>query len=528
MTMRILIAENIAEEGIQYLNSQSLDVTVNTKLTREELLKIIPEYDALIVRSVTKVNEELYEHAKNLKVVGRAGNGVDNIELSGATERGIIVVNTPDANTVSAAEHTIALMLSMSRNIPRANQHIKSKLWDRSLFRGVELMGKTLGIIGLGRIGTMVATRMQSFGMEVIAYDPYIRNDKFERLGIKKAEQLDELLKASDFISVHTPKTPETIGIINAGSFKIVKPGVRVVNCARGGIIDEAALNEALLSGIVAGAAIDVLKDEPHPISPLLDLDTTVITPHLGADTFEAQKNVGETVAKEVFEALSGKLVANAVNLPTLSQQELEHMKPYLTLIERMGKLYHQIHREAVDKIEFTYKGEFSHRNTDPYVLAFVKGLYETVLDTPVTYVNARLLAESRGVSISESRVTSNDNYTSSIKIVLHSKDTSFELEGALFGKGEPRIVSLNGYPVDMVPRGNMLMIENNDSPGMIGKIGLALGNKGINISTMNVSLSREKSPALMLLTVDDTVSTDVLDEIQGQEGILKAWALKI
>lgn len=526
--MRILITENIAEEGIQFLKSKSLDVTVDYTLSREELLKVIPEYDALIVRSVTKVNEELYEHAKNLKVVGRAGNGVDNIELSGATERGIIVVNTPDANTVSAAEHTIALMLSMSRNIPRANQHIKSKQWDRTLFRGVELMGKTLGVVGLGRIGTMVATRMQSFGMTVVAYDPYILNDKFDRLGIQKMEQLDDLLRVSDFITVHTPKTKETIGIINENSFKLVKKGVRVINCARGGIIDEAALYNALTEGIVAGAAIDVLKDEPHPISPLLDLDATVITPHLGADTFEAQKNVGETVAIEVYEALKGKLVANAVNLPTLSQQELEHMKPYLTLVERMGKFYHQIYREAVESIEFTYKGDFSHKNTDPFILAFVKGLYETILDTPVTYVNARLLAEGRGVSISERRVSASDDYTSSVKVSIRSRNENFSIEGALFGKGESRIVTINDYPVDIAPKGNMLMIENNDSPGMIGKIGLLLGSENINISTMNVSLSKTKSPALMLLTVDRAVEDEALNTIQNQEGILKAWSLKI
>ncbi|GAU78078.1 phosphoglycerate dehydrogenase [Fusibacter sp. 3D3] len=526
--MKILVTENIADEGIAFLKAQNMDVTVNYTLTREALLSSISEYDALIVRSVTKVNEELYAHAKNLKVVGRAGNGVDNIELAGATERGIIVVNTPDANTVSAAEHTIALMLSMARNIPRANQHIKSKQWDRTLFRGVELKGKTLGIIGLGRIGTMVATRMQAFGMAVVAYDPYIRSDKFEKLGVEKMEQLSDLLVKSDFISVHTPKTKETIGIINAESFKLVKRGVRVVNCARGGIIDEAALYDALTQGIVAGAAIDVLKDEPHPISPLLDLESTVITPHLGADTFEAQKNVGESVAIEVFEALKGKLVANAVNLPTLSQQELEHMKPYLTLLERMGKIYHQIHHDAVERIVFTYKGDFTHRNTDPFVLAFIKGLYETVLDTPVTYVNAKLIAENRGVTVSESRVSTTDDFNSSIKIEIHSKNQTFEMEGALFGKNDPRIVSINSYPMDITPKGNMLMIENNDSPGMIGTIGLLLGQNNINISTMNVSLSKTHKPALMLLTIDLPVQDDVLRQIQNQKGILKAWALKI
>lgn len=526
--MKILITEKIANEGIEFLKSKKMDVTVDFNLSREELLKCIGEYDALIVRSVTKVNEELYSHAKNLKVVGRAGNGVDNIELSGATERGIIVVNTPDANTVSAAEHTIALMLSMSRHIPRANAHIKSKKWDRSLFQGVEFMGKTLGIVGLGRIGTMVATRMQAFGMNVVAYDPYINADKFDKFNVKRSNNLDELLTTSDFISVHTPKTKETLGMINDDSFKKVKKGVRIVNCARGGIIDEAALYEAITNGIVAGAAIDVLKDEPHPISPLLELEETVITPHLGADTIEAQKNVGETVAIEVYEALNGKLVANAVNLPTLSAHELEQMKPFLTLVERMGKLYHQIHNEAAESIEFIYKGELSHHTTEPLVLSFIKGLYETVLDTPVTYVNARMLAENRGIALSERRVSTSDDYSNAVAIRLKNRNDVFEIEGAVLGKGEPRIVAINNYSMDIVPKGNMLLIENNDSPGMIGAIGQILGQNNINISTMNVSLSQTHKPALMLLTVDQSVNDHILFDIQQHQGILKAWSLKI
>ncbi|MDF1618537.1 phosphoglycerate dehydrogenase [Petrocella sp. FN5] len=526
--MNILVAEKIADEGIEFLKSKGMNVTVDYGLTREALLKSIGDYDALIVRSVTKVNEELYQQAKKLKVVGRAGNGVDNIELSGATERGIIVVNTPDANTVSAAEHTIALMLSLSRNIPRADAHIKSRQWDRTLFQGVELMGKTLGVIGLGRIGTMVATRMQSFGMDVIAYDPYINADKFERFNVTRANTLDELLDLSDFISVHTPKTKETLGMINENAFKRVKKEVRIINCARGGIVDEEALYKAIKEGTVAGAAIDVLKDEPHPISPLLDLEETIITPHLGADTIEAQKNVGETIAIEVYEALKGKLIANAVNLPSLSVNELEQMKPFLTLVERMGKLYHQIHKEVAKTIEFIYKGELSHHSTEPLVLSFIKGLYETVLDTPVTYVNARILAENRGIAISERRVSTSDEYSNSIAIKLHSKNEIFEIEGTVLGKGEPRIVAINNYSIDIVPKGNMLLIENNDSPGMIGAIGHILGQNKINISTMNVSLSQTHKSAMMLLTVDQTINDDVLFEIQQHPGILKAWSLKI
>jgi len=526
--MKILIAEHIAEEGIDFLKKAGFDVDTKFKMPREALLACIGEYDALIIRSVTKVNEELYEHATRLKVVGRAGNGVDNIEMEGATKRGIIVVNTPDANTVSAAEHTIALMLSLCRNIPRANAHIKSKQWDRTLFRGVELMNKTLGIVGLGRIGSMVATRMQSFGMNVIAYDPYIRKDRFDQLNVTRIENLQDLVRQCDILSVHTPKTKETLGIIGEEEFNHCKQTLRVVNCARGGIIDEEALLNALNEGKVAGAAIDVLKDEPHPISPLLDLDKTVITPHLGADTYEAQKNVGEAVALQVFEALQGKLVANAVNLPSLKVQELEALHPYLQLSECVGKIYHQIQHDAVQKIELIYKGEIAKMDISTCTLAFLKGLYEIILEDSVNYVNARYIAESRGVTITEGSENISGNYASSLAVKIHTAKNTFTLEGALFAKSEPRIVDINGYPFDVTPKGNMLLIENIDKPGMIGKIGLTLGDEAINISTMNVSLSERHPNAIMFLTVDAPVSETSLNVIRSTDGIQNAWSLKI
>ena len=526
--MKILIAEHIAEEGIAFLKKAGFDVDTKFKMPREDLLACVGEYDAIIVRSVTKVNEELYNHAKQLKVVGRAGNGVDNIEMDGATKRGIIVVNTPDANTVSAAEHTIALMLSLCRNIPRANAHIKSKEWDRTLFRGVELMNKTLGIVGLGRIGSMVATRMQSFGMNVIAYDPYIRKERFDQLNVTRIEDLKDLVRQCDILSVHTPKTKETLGIIGEEEFNLCKSTLRIVNCARGGIVDEAALLIALNEGKVAGAAIDVLKDEPHPISPLLDLDTTVITPHLGADTYEAQKNVGEAVALQVFEALQGKLVANAVNLPSLKAQELEALHPYLQLSECVGKIYHQIQHDAVQKIELVYKGEIGKMDISTCTLAFLKGLYEIILEDSVNYVNARYIAESRGVTITEGSESISGNYASSLAVKIHTAKNTFTLEGALFAKSEPRIVDINGYTFDVTPKGNMLLIENLDRPGMIGKIGLALGDEAINISTMNVSLSEKHPNAMMFLTVDAPVSEASLNVIRSTDGIQNAWSLKI
>jgi D-3-phosphoglycerate dehydrogenase len=398
--MKILVAEKIAQEGIDLLVQEGMEVDVEIKLTRQELLERVGAYDAVIVRSVTKVNEELYTHAKNLKVVGRAGNGVDNIEMKGATERGIIVVNTPDSNTVSAAEHTIGLMISSCRNIPQANTQIKARNWDRSPFRGMELMGKTLGVIGLGRIGTMVAIRMQSFGMKVIAFDPYISDERFEQLEVEKMEDLKSLMMQSDVVTIHTPKTEETFGMVGREEFKVAKKGVRMVNCARGGLYDEDALAEAIKEGIVASAALDVLVHEPDPTSPLLDFPNTVLTPHLGADTFEAQRNVGLTVAQEVVKALNGEMVPNAVNMPSLKHHELEAMKTYLEMGEILGKIYHQFNKDPIKKIEIVYSGAAAEMETAAVTLAVLKGTFETILMERVNYVNARLIAEARGVVV--------------------------------------------------------------------------------------------------------------------------------
>jgi D-3-phosphoglycerate dehydrogenase len=525
--MKVLIAEKIAEEGISFLKGKGVDVTIGYDLSREDLLDVISQYDGLIVRSVTKVDEALYEKGTQLKVIGRAGNGVDNIQMEGATKRGIIIVNTPDANTVSAAEHTIALMLSMSRHVPLANESIKNKVWDRSPFRGVELKGKTLGIIGLGRIGTMVAKRMAAFEMQVIAYDPYIPAEQFEKAGVKAYQNLDELVAISDFISVHTPKTAETTGIINKSHFAIAKKGLRIVNCARGGIIDEKALYEAIQIGIVAGAAIDVLKDEPHAISPLLDLKETVITPHLGADTVEAQKNVGETVAVEVYEALCGQLVTNAVNLPSLSAHDLKRIRPYLTLAEMLGAFYHQMNKAPVQKVEIIYKGDASELKTDLLLSAFIKGLYRDVLSDGVNYVNARHIASSRGVQILEGKESKLGDYHHAIEATLSTDDGQFKIEGALFGKDEPRVVSLNGYSFDLFPTGPMLLVENIDRPGMIGKIGEILGRAEVNIATMNVSLNRTKRAAMMLLKIDQPITSQAMKELKEADGITRVWPLQ-
>ena len=520
--MKILVAETIAEKGIARLIQEGATVDVETSLTRQELLERIEGYDAIIVRSVTKINEEFYQRATKLKVVGRAGNGVDNIQMEGATKRGIIVVNTPESNTVSAAEHTIGLLIASSRNIPQANARIKGRTWDRSNLKGVELLDKTVGIVGLGRIGALVATRLKSFGMHVIGYDPYINDARFKKLGVEKKENVEEVMKEADFITVHTPKTGETFGMIGKEQFKLAKKGLRVVNCARGGIIDEQALIEALKANIVASAGIDVLVDEPNPISPLLDFDNVIVTPHIGADTVEAQDNVGITVAQEVLSALKGEMVPNAVNLPTIPAQDLEVLKAYLKLGETLGKLYYQLEKAAVEKIEIVYSGEVVALETSVITLAILKGIFEPILKEKVNYVNASVIANSRGVVVTESKESILDNYLTLIKIKISSQNKEFTISGTVFGKGELRIVEVDGYEFDVNPTPYMLVVENIDKPGVVGQIGTLLGVSRVNIATMQLGRNFENNRAMMVLAIDSEVSKETLQFISGVEGIVK------
>lgn len=526
--MKILVSETISEKGVEKLLAEGFEVDVNTKLSRDELLKVIPGYDAIIVRSVTKVNEEFYQHAVKLKVVGRAGNGVDNIDMEGATKRGIIVVNTPDSNVVSAAEHSIGLLLASCRNIPKAHARLQKRVWDRSNLKGMELLDKTVGIVGLGRIGSLVATRLKAFGMRVIAYDPYISEARFKKFGVERKEQLLDLVKEADVITVHTPKTEETLGMIGKEEFKAAKKGLRVVNCARGGIIDEDALEAALKEGIVASAGIDVLVGEPNPTSPLLDFDNVVITPHLGADTVEAQDNVGITVAEEVISALRGEMVPNAVNLPTIQSQDLEVIKPYLQLGEIMGKTYYQIEKEAVEKVEIMYNGEVAQLETSMISLAVLKGLFEPVVKEKVNYVNASLIAQNMGVVVAEAKESSVDNYLTLLRVKVSSKNKVFTISGTVFGKGEIRIVELNGYEMDVKPNTYMLFVENEDKPGIVGQIGTLLGVSKVNIAEMQLGRASANQRALMVLAVDSEVSKETLQFIGGVEGVYKVRFVKI
>lgn len=525
--MKVLVAEKIADEGVEKLREAGLDVTFNPKITREELLDCISQYDALVVRSVTKVNEELYSNATNLKVVGRAGNGVDNIEMEGASKRGIIVVNTPDANTVTTAEHTIGLLLSSNRKVPQADAMIRRHEWDRTKFKGKELSGKTLGIIGLGRIGSMVATRMKAFNMKVIAYDPYISDERFDRFGVEKKNTLQELMKEVDFLSIHTPKTQETLGMVDTDMFAMAKPGLRVVNCARGGLYNEDALYQALKSGQVATAAIDVLKDEPNLTSPLLELDNVVFTPHLGADTFEAQTNVGLSVAEEVINVLKGNIVPNAVNLPTLGADEMEGLFDYLKLGERLGNLYFGIWKDPVESIQIYFEGDAVNFNEKTVTLAVLKGVFEPAMSGRVNYVNAGVIAEEQGVAIGTVKKQDNARFNNLLKVKIKGQKETHVFAGMVAGPNEIRINRVDNFFFDIKPTENMIFIINEDKPGRIGEVGDVIGDLGINIGAMQCAPDSD-GKAMILLSVDRPLSDAELTKFMEIPGILNARFVKL
>lgn len=518
---RVIVSERIAEEGLDLLRTE-LDVDFRDGISREELLNIIDQYDALIVRSVTKVDEELVSRgAPRLKVVGRAGNGIDNIQVDACTRHGVIVANTPDSNTISAAEQTIALLLSSARKTAWANNFLKGGTWDRKPFRGVELYGKTVGIVGLGRIGSMVATRLKSFNMRVIAYDPYIADERFERFGAEKMNTLEELVSQSDFITVHTPKTEETYHMINDEMFRIAREGVRVVNCARGGIIKESALLEGLKSGKVASAGMDVFEKEPAIGNPLFEFENVVCTPHLGADTHEAQRRVGETIAEQVMKALKGEIVPNLVNLPSMLSEELNYLKPYIALAEKMGSFYYQLEKAPLSRVELTYSGPLTQNDTEILTVAFLKGLFEPVLWNKVNYVNARLMAHDRGVKVFETKQEqSSRRYKNVISVSIFSQGSELHLAGTVSRARDPLLVEINGYETETNLDGYVIMVQNEDRPRVIGPFATMLGDEGVNIASMKVARQSKGEMAIMLVNVDNKVEDEVLERLGQVDGI--------
>jgi len=518
--MKVLISDALSEEGIQILKEAGLEVIYKPGLPPEELKKEIAEVDALIIRSGTKVTREIIEAAKNLKVIGRAGTGLDNVDLQAANERGIVVMNVPGGNTLSAAEHTLALLFALARRIPQANASVKSGKWERKKFMGVELNGKVLGIIGLGRIGSIVAERALCLKMKVLAYDPFVTPEMASKKGVELVS-LDELLANSDFITIHTPLTKETYHLLNKEAFEKMKDGVYIINCARGGIIDEEALYEAIVSGKVAGAALDVFEQEPVPPDhKLLKLEQVIATPHLGASTVEAQKVVAVEIAKQVVDYLLHGIVRNAVNVPSISAEALQTLKPVLNLAEKLGLMAAQLAEGPIKEVEITYKGELANLDTKPLTLALVKGLLTPSLKEDVNYVNALFRAKERNIKILESKTEETEDFTSLISVKLKHTEGEALVEGTLFGKKEPRIVRINGFRLDALPEGHMLYIFNEDKPGVIGKIGTILGKHNLNISRMYVGQDPMKKRNVILLSLDTPPTTEALEELRNEKSV--------
>ena len=526
---KVIISEKMDDCGIELLK-QHFDVDVEVGISREDLLAKIPEYDALIVRSVTDVNAELMDKGTKLKIVGRAGNGTDNIKVEEATKRGIIVCNTPESNTISAGELAIGLMLDGARDISYADKHLKAGNWDRNKFEGTELYNKTLGIIGLGKIGSIVANRMKAFGMDLIAYDPYITDSRFERFGCKKANTLDELLAVSDIITVHTPKTSETNKMISDAQIEKMKDGVRLVNAARGSIIDEEAAYRGLKSGKIASFGLDVHSVEPRHESPLYEFNNVTVTPHIGANTKDAQKNVGKVIAEQVIAGLKGEIVSTAVNLPVVDSEDLKIIKPFVELSEKLGKFYYQLNKEKVQKVEVTYWGELSKYETSLIGLGFLKGLLTPIKDSQVNYINAKVITEELGIAFVENTCSDSfNNFSSLIKIkIKNEKNEQFTLSGTLAANGEGRLVEFNGFEIDVTPYEHILYIQNYDVPGVIGEVGTLVGESGVNVATMHVGRQIKGDKAIMLLNIDNDLSEEILTKFSNSKNILSAKIINL
>ncbi|MHB1043743.1 MAG: phosphoglycerate dehydrogenase [Eubacteriales bacterium] len=518
---KVLVMDGIAEDGLTALRREpEIDVVIGSKMTENELIEVIGDYDGMIVRSATKVTARVIEHASKMKVIGRAGVGVDNIDLAAATAKGILVVNAPGGNTMAAAEHTMAMMLALARRIPQAYASLQAGKWDKKAFMGVELRGKVLGVIGLGRIGSTVARRAQGMEMKVIAYDPYITEEKAELLDIKLLP-VEDVFRQADFITVHIPMTKETRYIVGKSAFPLMKDGVRIVNCARGGVIDEEALYEAMKSGKVAGAALDVFEKEPNTESPLYEFENFIPTPHLGASTIEAQLSVAVDVSESIVAALKGEFVKNTVNIPSLTVQALKIVKPFLSLAEKMGKFAAQVIRGRVNKLEIAYSGDLANQEVTPITTSLIKGFLDTILQETVNFVNASVMAKNRGIQIVQRQAVEEGDYANLINVTVTSNKEEISIGGTIFGGVDARLVSIDGYHVDAVPEGHMLYVPHMDRPRIIGPVGNLIGAHDINISSMQVGRKVVGGRAVMLLNVDASVPQETLDEITKINGVL-------
>ncbi len=525
---RVLISDKLSDEGVTLLEAApGIEVDHRGGIDADELRRILPDYDGLIIRSGTKVTSDLLEATDRLRVIGRAGIGVDNIDLASATSRGVIVMNTPEGNAVTTAEHAISLMTALARRIPQATQSMKQGLWEKSRFRGLELFNQVLGVIGLGNIGAIVADRARGLRMRVVAADPLVSEERAQRLGVDLVS-LDELLASSDVISCHVPLTKETRGLIGPAAFAKMKDGVLIVNAARGGVVDEAALLAAIESGKCAGAALDVFETEPPaPDHPLLARDEVICTPHLGAATAQAQLNVAIAVAEQVRDFLLDGVVRNAVNLPSVSADELEELRPYIGLGEKIGLFLGQC-AESIDEIDVEYAGAMAELNVQPVTLAVLKGVLSPRLGASVNFVNAPHLAQQRGIRVVESKASNSEDFVSLLAVRVRGGGDECRVAGTLFGHTQPRIVRVDDFALEAVPAGPSLLIHNDDRPGVVGHIGTLLAEAGINISRMQLGLNQSGTEAVQLLNIDPAPTPEVAEAVRNIPGVTRVYVLDL
>lgn len=521
--MKVLITDKINKVAADYIDD-GIEVEFLPTMPEDELAEKIKEYDALLIRSQTKVTKKILEGADKLKIIGRAGVGVDNIDLDAATEKGVVVVNSPEGNTTAAAEHTVAMMMSMARHIPDANCSMKEGKWERSKFTGIELFKKTLGIIGLGKIGSRVAKAALALGMKVVVYDPYASKASIENLGCEYAPNLDDFWSVFDFLTIHVPKTRETAHLINKNTLNRMKKGVRIINCARGGVIDELALKEAIEEGQVAAAAVDVFDGEPiSPDNPLLDCKgDLILTPHLGASTEEAQINVAIDVAEQASDVLKGGSAKSAVNIPSLKQELLEPVKDYMGIAEAIGKFVRQYAKGATKKVEVTVKGKLVDLDISPLKVAVLKGILSNSLES-VNYVNAPYLAKSRGISLKDVKSDEPSSYAGLITVKLTTEDETHKVSGALITNKMPRIVRVDDYATSITPAENILLVPHENKPSMVAQVATILGEDGFNISMMQVSkkIKAENGESIMIINTDDAVMQSTKDKINQIDGVI-------
>ena len=522
---KVLISDKMDPQAAQIFRDRGVEVDEITGKTPEELKQIIGDYDGLAIRSSTNVTKDILDAATNLKVIGRAGIGVDNVDIPYASSKGVVVMNTPFGNSITTAEHAIALMFAVARQLPEADASTQAGKWEKNRFMGVELTGKTLGLIGAGNIGSIVASRALGLRMKVVAFDPFLTPERAVEMGVEKAD-LDTLLAKADFITLHTPLTEQTRNILSRENLAKTKKGVRIVNCARGGLIDEAALKEALESGHVAGAALDVFAVEPAKENPLFGVPNLICTPHLGASTKEAQVNVALQVAEQLSDYLMTGGVTNALNMPSLSAEEAPKLKPYMALAEKLGSLVGQLAQDDLDNIAIEVEGAAAELNIKPITGAVLAGFMRRYSDT-VNMVNAPYLAKERGLDVRETRHAHEGAYQTLVRVTVNTREGARSVAGTLFGNANPRLVEIFGISLEAELEGDMLYIVNEDAPGFIGRVGSALGEAGLNIGTFHLGRRNAGGEAILLLTIDSAIPQSVLDIIGQLPGVKRAKALK-